>query len=181
MKLSALWGRGATAATKTETDEEKATRLAAEEAARVQAAADAAAAAEDDEDEEDDDDDDEEKEKDDEATTAEVAKVSPKARASIARAERGRLFAIIDAGGPTRVKAALTLAFGSPGMSAKAGVALVKTFPETDAAADPAGGHLGLQGNKDGRRPIDLGSNDAGNKGEAAEVDAMVASIVKAR
>ncbi len=122
------------------------------------------------------DDEDDDEEEDDEATKAEVAKVSPKARASIRRAERRRVHAIVKAAGAARVEAGLSLALGTGIGVAAARAALAATGGEV-----PRGGRLGLAGDMDGRRQPQLGS-DAGSRtpGDKSDVDKAAAFILGA-
>lgn len=122
------------------------------------------------------DDEDDDEEEDDEATKAEVAKVSPKARASIRRAERRRVHAIVKAAGAARVEAGLSLALGTGIGVAAARAALAATGGEV-----PRGGRLGLAGDMDGRRQPQLGS-DAGSRtpGGKSDVDKAAAFILGA-
>lgn len=165
-----LWGKGASAEDqpKEETEEEKAAREQSEkEAADKKAAEDeeaAAAAAASDEDDED-----EEDEEDDEATKAAAAAVPAKVRASIVRAERTRIHAIVNGGGPARVATSLKLALGT-NLSPKAALAIVTTT----ASAEPSGGRLRLQEEMSGRRPQPLGPAASA---ATSDVDKMAAGI----
>lgn len=151
-RLMSLWGSGAKAEDepKEETDDEKAAREKAEKedadkkAEEERKAKEAAAS--------DKDEDDEEDEEEDEATKAAAAAVPAKVRASIVRAERTRIHAIVDGGGPARVATSLKLALGT-NLSPKAALAIVTTA----ASAEPTGGRLGLQGSMAGRRSQPLG------------------------
>ena len=166
-RLMNLWGKGASAEDqpKDETEEEKAAREQSEKEAadkeEERKAREAAAS--------DKDDDDEEDEEEDEATKAAAAAVPAKVRASIVRAERTRIHAIVDGGGPARVATSLKLALGT-NLSPKAALAIVTTT----ASAEPAGGRLGLREAMAGRRPQPLGS--AGSAA-ASDVDKMASEI----
>lgn len=174
-RLMSLWGSGARAEDepKEETEEEKAAREKAEKedadkkAEEERRAKEAAAS--------DEDDDDEEDEEEDEATKAAAAAVPAKVRASIVRAERTRIHAIVVGGGAARVETSLKLALGT-NLSAKAALAIAKSTPESATA--PAGGRLGLQRDMAGRDRQPLGP-DASPGGAQTDVDKAAAGILK--
>ena len=171
-RLMNLWGKGASAEDqpKDETEEEKAAREKAEKEAADKKAAEEAAAAEA---SDDDDEEEEEEEEEDEATKAAAAAVPAKVRASIIRAERSRIHAIVDGGGQARVQTSLQLALGT-NLSPKAALAIVRTAGPA-ASAPPAGGRLGLQGDMSARRQPQLGA--AGGGGAASDIDRFASSI----
>lgn len=172
-RLMSLWGKGAAAedAPKDETEEEKAAREKAEKedadnkAEEERKAQEAATS----------DDDDEEEEEEDEATKAAAAAVPAKVRASIVRAERTRIHAIVVGAGAARVETSLKLALGT-NLTAKAALEIAKSTPESATA--PSGGHLGLQREMAGRTRQPLGP-DASTGGAQSDVDKAAAGILK--
>lgn len=170
-RLMSLWGSGAKAEDepKDETEEEKTTREKAEKDKADKEAADKAAA------EADDLEGDEEEE--DEETKAAAAAVPAKVRASIVRAERSRIHAIVDGGGRDRVEASLHVALNT-NLGAKAALGLIAANAGDTAA--PSGGRLGLQADMAGRRQPQLGAAPGGPKGPAGEADQAAAFVLKA-
>lgn len=165
-RLMNLWGKGASAEDqpKDETEEEKAAREKAEKEAAEKKAAEEAAAEDDEEDDE---------EEDDAEIKAAAAAVPAKVRASIVRAERSRIHAIVDGGGRDRVQTSLQLALGT-NLSPKAALAIVRTAGPTASGSLP-GGRLGLQGDMAARRQPQLG---AAGGGASSDVDRAASSIV---
>lgn len=176
-RLMSLWGRGAKAEDqpKDETDEEKAARETAEKeeadrkAEEDRKAKEAAAS----------DNEEEDEEEDDEATKAAAAAVPAKVRASIVRAERTRIHAIVDGGGRDRVETSLQLALGT-NLTAKAALAIVAaTAGQAAVTTVPAGGLLGLGREMATRHKPALGPAATPAGGPQTEVDKAASSILK--